>query len=170
MISAVASLPPKRARSKVLPIPTAVTVITMPFCETVATPGESVVQTTGADTTSPVLVRIVAVTSSDRGSPGGAARFMEAGESLIEYVVVGGGGGGDGLVGGWDWTSVLLLHAAVPSVVMMNTTTADPILFRGLIMAASPALVVANAASTTAHEIFRRLTTGPTPQRLSVCC
>jgi hypothetical protein len=59
---------------------------------------------------------------------------------------VGGGGGGDGLVGGWDWTSVLLLHAAVPSVVMMNTTKADPILFRGLIMASSPALVVADCS------------------------
>ena len=81
VISAVASVPPKRARSRVLPTLTAITVMAVPFCETVATFGESVVQTTGADTTSLVLVRTVAVTGTDRGSPGGAVRFMEAGDS-----------------------------------------------------------------------------------------
>jgi len=81
VIAAVASLPPRRACSNVFPSPTAVTV---PVCETVATSGKSVDHTIAAgDTTSPSLVRTVAVTTADCGSPGGVSRAMEMGESSI---------------------------------------------------------------------------------------
>jgi hypothetical protein len=105
VIMAFASLPPKRARSNAFPSPTAITV---PVCATVATLSESVPHTTAAgDTTSPLLVRTVAVTTTDRGSPGGRTRFMEAGDSSIVYVA-------------GDATSVLPLHARTPSVVRMK--------------------------------------------------
>lgn len=120
MIAAFASLPPKRARNIVLPSPTAVTV---PVCETVATPSESVDHTTAAgDTTSPPLVRTIAVTMADRGSPGGAIRLTEAGDSSIVYVA------GEG-------TSVLPLHDMTPGVVRMTTTMAERIPFPGDVIA-----------------------------------
>src|SRR4029450_1820919 len=97
VITAVASLPPKRARSSALPSPTAVTV---PACETVATCSESVDHTTAADgTTTALPVRTGAVPTTDRGSPGGVTRSMEVGDSSIVYVP--------------DGTSVLPLHARI---------------------------------------------------------